>query len=913
MNDSVHFLRRAPRGPFLWLCNMLRVRTAGRLLSGGTFQRWRTRVCCLGLWTAPVLWAATASAASYSDDFSGGINPVYWGVWSNEARYSMTVTNNELRFARAQGGNYDLNGIYADFLWEAHGNFEARVEFRNASITRLDGTPGNQIQLNSWFGSQGFCVVRSDETSLSQNAHVWVDPPGALYGTRNWTLTNGVMRITRTNNHLRAYIDTTLLYEANYNTEPAAFNFCLQNNRTRDPISVIYDNFSIAAEGLEPRWPQITSPTNATATAGWYFAYQITATHSPVGYGASGLPGGLSVNAASGLISGTPSTSGLFVVTVMATNEVGVGATNLWLTVNPNRPVEWPTGQGGNGHWYKAMMVAPNGIDWATASNAAVNAGGHLATITAAAENAFVFELITNVYFWYVDGYSNGAGPWLGGFQPPGSVEPGSNWCWVTGEPWGYAHWGLGEPDNVGGNQDRLSFFGYQTHVDSVWDDRNSTTLEQGYVIEYETPPFPPQITSPLSATGRTGQYFAYQITATCNPTDYGASGLPAGLGVNPVNGLISGAASNVGTFVVTLRATNFFGMGTTNLLLTVNPDPAVPWPISQGGNGNSYRAILVGPDGITWPAAAAAAGQSGGHLATITTAAENQFVYGLLTNRDLWFPDGQGNGVGPWLGGWQPSGSPEPAGNWQWRTGEPWGYANWGHGQPDNAPPGQDRLCYFGWQQLRDATWDDRESLARLRGYVVEWESPVKLDIRLKQPKTPGSAQGVSQGAFVAVSWLTNNPGFLLEAARELLASNIVWEWVSAAPGLDSNRFVLTNGVAQERRFYRLRLGESLAGLTVQFRPDFVGLEFLVKCIEFGFTQKGLDEGTGFYAYSAIKSNKAILMTTKTDPGTALGSRDFYELDFSDPRNGRFRDTFVRADGFSGVMVGSFSLESSP
>src|SRR5439155_6281255 len=66
------------------------------------------------------------------------------------------------------------------------------------------------------------------------------------------------------------------------------------------------------------------------------FSYQIAATNSPSSYGATGLAGtGLSIDTATGLISGTPTTSGTFSVTLSATNSGGTGSATLTLTINP--------------------------------------------------------------------------------------------------------------------------------------------------------------------------------------------------------------------------------------------------------------------------------------------------------------------------------------------------------------------------------------------------------------------------------------------------------------------------------------------------------------------------------------------------------------------------------------------------
>ena len=69
----------------------------------------------------------------------------------------------------------------------------------------------------------------------------------------------------------------------------------------------------------------------------------------------NGLPAGLSVNTASGLVSGTPETAGAFTVLLSATNTTGVGATNLLLTIADNAPAQWA----GNGHWYQAVYAGP--------------------------------------------------------------------------------------------------------------------------------------------------------------------------------------------------------------------------------------------------------------------------------------------------------------------------------------------------------------------------------------------------------------------------------------------------------------------------------------------------------------------------------------------------------------------------
>jgi len=88
--------------------------------------------------------------------------------------------------------------------------------------------------------------------------------------------------------------------------------------------------------------PVITSPSTAAGIAGQaLFTYQITASNAPTSFGATNLPTWASINTTNGLISGPSPTAGTNVVTISASNSVGVGSTNLTITI-------LPTGGGGN-------------------------------------------------------------------------------------------------------------------------------------------------------------------------------------------------------------------------------------------------------------------------------------------------------------------------------------------------------------------------------------------------------------------------------------------------------------------------------------------------------------------------------------------------------------------------------------
>ena len=115
----------------------------------------------------------------------------------------------------------------------------------------------------------------------------------------------------------------------------------------------------------------------------------------------------------------------------------------------PATAVEWSSSVGGNDHWYWSVQ-APAGISWTDASTAAGAAGGHLATITSAAENQFIFDNVASDTTLWAWGDARYVGPWLGGYQDQAAPEfdgtADSAWRWVSGEAWSFATWSPGAP-----------------------------------------------------------------------------------------------------------------------------------------------------------------------------------------------------------------------------------------------------------------------------------------------------------------------------------------------------------------------------------------------------------------------------------------------------------------------------------
>jgi hypothetical protein len=97
---------------------------------------------------------------------------------------------------------------------------------------------------------------------------------------------------------------------------------------------VLNMRFLNSTEATSADQPAITSPDRATGTKNQIFNYLITASGLPTSFGADGLPKGLEIDTATGLISGTVRDNvGSFTATVSATNSVGTATQTVTFTV----------------------------------------------------------------------------------------------------------------------------------------------------------------------------------------------------------------------------------------------------------------------------------------------------------------------------------------------------------------------------------------------------------------------------------------------------------------------------------------------------------------------------------------------------------------------------------------------------
>ena len=111
--------------------------------------------------------------------------------------------------------------------------------------------------------------------------------------------------------------------------------------------------------------------------------------------------------------------------------------------------------------------------------------------------------------------------------------------------------------------------------------------------------------------------------------------------------------------------------------------------------NGHSYYRST---GSMTWTDARQACLNMGGHLVTVTTPEENNFIFNL------------------WPSGWIGLTDEVVEGQWRWVTGEPYSYSSWNPGEPNNSG-NEDYVQFVG-----GGKWNDLPNYYNLP-YVLEFE----------------------------------------------------------------------------------------------------------------------------------------------------------------------------------------------
>jgi hypothetical protein len=349
--------------------------------------------------------------------------------------------------------------------------------------------------------------------------------------------------------------------------------------------------WTVAAAPPANQAPTLTQPGNRSSTVGQAIALQLVgadANGDALTYSATGLPPGLIVDGASGLISGTLTTAGTFNVTATVSDgELNASRGFTWVVAPAPPANQAPTLMPpGNRSSTVGQTIAlqlfgadPNGDALtysATGLPPGVTLGSATGSITGTLTTSGTFSVTVTV--------SDGALSTSGAFtwtvtdaplpnQPPTLTPPGnrSNTVGQTvalqllgadsnGDVLTYSATGLPPGLTLGGGTGLISGTlttpGTFAVTATVSDGALSTSAAFTWTVTAAPPANQaPALTQPANQASTVGQSVALQLLGTDpngDPLTYSATGLPPGVTLAGGTGLITGVVTAAGAFTVT-------------------------------------------------------------------------------------------------------------------------------------------------------------------------------------------------------------------------------------------------------------------------------------------------------------------------------------------------------------------------
>jgi hypothetical protein len=357
----------------------------------------------------------------------------------------------------------------------------------------------------------------------------------------------------------------------------------------------------------------VVASASKTGMVGAPFQHQIAATNLPTNYaiGSGTLPSGLSLNAATGFISGTPSVSGNFTVGIIATNTGGPSnSANLTisLAMQPVPVVKPINATGRTGMPFGYLINATNfpssytitsgtlpaGLSWnATAGSIrgtptvagvstlgvrATNAGGNSTTAN------ITISILPQVPVLTAGSVTGTSGTAL------------NHQIAATNSPTAYSIISGKLPSGLAINATTGTISGTPTTKGKftlmvVASNAGGTSTAVRLTLTINPPPRP--VVTPAAKVGVINSAFSYQIASTNTPTGYSilSGTLPAGLTLNSTSGLISGTPTTLGTRTLAIRATNSFG---TSAPASITITTCQPVPVVTPGTVTGKRGTPI-------------------------------------------------------------------------------------------------------------------------------------------------------------------------------------------------------------------------------------------------------------------------------------------------------------------------------
>ncbi|UAY52782.1 putative Ig domain-containing protein [Ferruginibacter albus] len=539
----------------------------------------------------PYTYASQVASLVNVEGVTPSDNSPYPGRWDNYA-----TTGGRLACFEQKNDFRDM---------QTYVNEMNKVKAGSAIYTQTNFGDGSHCCWASFYGGGGTQPTNFTLDGVSQNIYQWM----AKQSLSSQTVAPTAAPVITSETALTGNVSSAFSYTIIASNSPTSFSATglpagLSINTTTGIISgtptttgtytVTINATNVKGTGsktititIKSAIPSISSATSATGKVGTAFSYTITASNTPTGFNATGLPAGLSINTTTGVISGTPTTAATSNITISATNAGGSDSKTLTLTVSPAAPVisSAATATATVGTAFSYTITASNNPTSYSATS--LPAGLNINTTTGVISGTPTTAATSNVTINAINAGGTGTKTLTITVNPAAPViSSAATATAIIGTAFSYSitasntptsYNATGLPAGLSINTSSGLISGkpttagtYNTTITAT--NAGGTGTKTLSITVSNSLPAAPAISSSATATATVGTSFSYTITASNTPTSYNATGLPTGLSINTSSGVISGTPTTAGSYAVTISATNAGGTGTKTLSITINP-----------------------------------------------------------------------------------------------------------------------------------------------------------------------------------------------------------------------------------------------------------------------------------------------------------------------------------------------------